>query len=196
MQLQESLQTAKDKWMYATSKEPPGAGHLLWYCLRTQPKREHIAAALLKSQCGLEVFCPRISQVKRTKTGKRRYIEAMFPGYIFARFRLDEQYRRIVHTSGVRGLVHRGDSQIIPVAETVIHELRASMPDEAIIETPDPSLDPGTRVEFISGSLSGLSGQVIARLPADDRVKVLMEFLGRELTVTVSPQEIHMARDN
>ena len=31
-----------------------------WYCLRTQPKHEHIAAAQLRRAQGLEVFCPRV----------------------------------------------------------------------------------------------------------------------------------------
>lgn len=193
MLLQESAPAAKNTLMCADSEDQPDGGELLWYCLRTQPKREHIAASVLNSRYGLEVFCPRISQVKRTRTGKRRFVEAMFPGYIFARFRLGEQYRLIKHTRGVRDLVHRGDHRI-PVADSIIAGLRSGMPDAEIIEAPDTSLDPGTPVEFITGSLSGLNGKVIARLPAGDRVKVLLEFLGRELTVTVSGKEIHATK--
>ena len=64
-----------------------------WFCLRTQTKREHIAAAILSRMSALEVFCPRISQVKRTRTGKKRFVEAMFPGYIFAKFHYPTHYR-------------------------------------------------------------------------------------------------------
>ena len=56
-----------------------------WFCLRTQTKREHIAAAILDRLDEVEVFCPRISQVKKTRAGKKRFVEAMFPGYIFGR---------------------------------------------------------------------------------------------------------------
>ena len=31
-----------------------------WYCVRTKPKHEHIAAGNLARQAGLEVFCPRL----------------------------------------------------------------------------------------------------------------------------------------
>ena len=36
-----------------------------WFCLRTQTKREHIAAAILDRLDEIEVFCPRISQIKK-----------------------------------------------------------------------------------------------------------------------------------
>jgi transcriptional antiterminator RfaH len=163
-----------------------------WYCLRSQPKREHIAAAFLREQCGVEVFCPRISQFKKTRSGKRRYIEALFPGYLFARFALGRQYRQVVHCRGVSRLVSRGRTQI-PVADAIIEDLRKDLPEDAVLEAPDPSLDPGAPVEFVAGSLSGLSGKVVARLPAGDRVKVLLDFLGREVTVAVSPGDIMLS---
>ncbi len=165
-----------------------------WYCLRSQPKREHIAAAILREQCGVEVFCPRVSQVKKTRTGKKRFIEALFPGYLFARFDLGQHYRQIIHCRGVRNLVCRGRTQI-PVADAVIHELRKDLPEDAVIAAPDPSLDPGAPVEFVAGSLAGITGTVVAALPAEDRIKVLLEFLGREVTVTVSPDFVLARKD-
>ena len=36
-----------------------------WFCLRTQPKREHIAAACLRQIPEVEVFCPRVRFASR-----------------------------------------------------------------------------------------------------------------------------------
>lgn len=164
-----------------------------WYCLRTQRKREHIAAgALLHQVEGIEVFCPRISQVKRTRTGKKRFLEAMFPSYLFARFAYSEQYRQVIHTQGVSGLVENGDQRVIPTP--VIEALRASIPGE-LIEVADPSIEPGARIAILSGGLKGLNGTVIAQLPAKERVEVLLEFLGRELRVAVDIDQIHLAEE-
>jgi len=57
-----------------------------WYCVRTQTKREHLAAKSLKQLEGVEAFCPRLKYRKATRRGKIWWIEAMFPGYIFAFF--------------------------------------------------------------------------------------------------------------
>jgi transcription antitermination factor NusG len=171
----------------------PHASAPAWYCLRTQRKREHIAAGALLAQVeGIQVFCPRISQVKKTRTGKKRFLEAMFPSYLFARFDYSAQYRQVIHTQGVSGIVENGDQRVIPSA--VIDELRASVP-EGLLELADPSIEPGAQVQILKGSLKGLNGQVLAHLPANDRVEVLLEFLGRELRVAVDASEIHLAED-
>ncbi|MFQ3224922.1 MAG: transcriptional antiterminator RfaH [Lentimonas sp.] len=165
---------------------------LEWFCLRAQTKREHIAAAILSKIESVEVFCPRVSQIKKTRTGKKRFVEAMFPGYLFAKFSLSDNYRRIIHTQGVSGVVGRGDRKAVP--ERIIEELRACLP-EGVIEAPDSSIEPGAEIEFISGSLKGLNGKVLAQLPAQGRIQILLEFLGNEITVAVSADDILLATD-
>ena len=164
-----------------------------WFCLRTQTKREHIAAAILSNIDSMETFCPRISQIKKTKTGKRRFVEAMFPGYIFARFSLQDHYRRVIHSPGVSGIVGRGDQKAVP--EKLISDLRASLPD-AIVEAPDLSIAPGAQVELVSGSLKGLNGKVLAQLPSGNRIQILLEFLGQEITVAASADDVLLASDD
>lgn len=161
-----------------------------WHCLRTQRKREHIAASVLQQIEGVDVFCPRISHFKKTRTGKKRFLEAMFPSYIFAKFNYTEQYRQVVHSQGVSQLVENGNARVIP--EKVITELKESLP-EGVIEISDPSVQPGAKVEILKGSLKGLNGSVIAQLPAADRVEVLLEFLGREIKVAVETDAIHLS---
>jgi transcriptional antiterminator RfaH len=177
------------------SDEPakePTASRREWFCLRTQTKREHIAAAILDRLETVEVFCPRISQVKKTRTGKKRFVEAMFPGYIFAKFHYQAQYRQVVHSQGITRMVELGDRRVIP--EQIIEDLRSSLPD-GIVEAPDLSIEPGAEIEVVTGSLKGLNGKVLAQLPAKNRIQILLEFLGREITVDLSPDDILLARD-
>src|SRR5260221_5470813 len=70
-----------------------------WFCLRAQPKREHIAAACLPQTCEVEVFCPRLRFRKLTSRGPVWFIEAMFPGYLFARFDYANCHRRELQTA-------------------------------------------------------------------------------------------------
>ncbi|WPJ96994.1 transcription termination/antitermination NusG family protein [Coraliomargarita algicola] len=164
-----------------------------WFCLRTQTKREHIAAAILDRLDAVEVFCPRVSQVKKTRNGKKRFVEAMFPGYIFAKFNYHAHSRQVVHSQGITQMVELGERRVIP--EHIIRDLKASVP-EGIIEAPDLSIEPGAEIEVVTGSLKGINGKVLAQLPAKNRIQVLLEFLGREITVEVNPDDILLARDN
>ena len=62
----------------SSSKPVPS---LAWFCLRAQPKHEHIAAQHLKKLPGVEVFCPRVRFQRATRRGKVWFTEAMFPNY-------------------------------------------------------------------------------------------------------------------
>ena len=177
--------------MFDDSTTEPTQEPREWFCLRTQTKREHIAAAILSRMSALEVFCPRISQVKRTRTGKKRFVEAMFPGYIFAKFHYPTHYRQVVHSQGITRMVELGDQRVIP--DRIIQDLKASIP-EGILEAPDLSIEPGAEVEMVAGSLKGLNGKVLARLPAKNRIQILLEFLGREIKIEVQPDDILLAR--
>src|SRR6202048_1668123 len=79
-----------------------------WYCLRSQPKHEHIAAAHLRLLEGVTVFCPRIRFKRATRQGLVWVTEAMFPGYLFARFELAEIHLRVRYAHGVSGIVQFG----------------------------------------------------------------------------------------
>lgn len=164
-----------------------------WHCLRTQIKREHIAAALLDRLEEVEVFCPRISQVKKTRNGKKRFVEAMFPGYIFAKFCFNTHSRQVVYSQGISKMVELGDRRVIP--ERVVNDLKENLP-EGIIEAPDLSVKLGAEVEFITGMLKGLNGKVLAQLNAQNRIKILLELLGREITVEVNSDDILLFKDS
>src|SRR5262245_8514765 len=66
-----------------------------WFCLRSHPKHEHIAAGHLRAMEGVEVFNPRIRFVRSTRLGPAPVTEAMFPNYLFARFNWRESLTRV-----------------------------------------------------------------------------------------------------
>lgn len=176
----------------ASAENNADEDRLEWFCLKTKTKREHIAAAILENVQGVEVYCPRISQVRKTRAGKKRFTEALFPGYIFARFCFREKYRQVIHSQGVIRMVRQGERRAVP--ETIIRDLKASMPG-GTIEAPDPSVEPGAHVAVVSGSLQGLDGKVLAQYPARNRVSILLHWLGREITVSVDADAILLARE-
>jgi transcription antitermination factor NusG len=76
----------------------------------------------------------------------------------------------------------------------VIEDLKASLPED-VIEAPDLSILPGAEIEVITGSLKGLNGKVLAQMSTQNRIQILLDFLGREIKVSVAPDDVLLARD-
>ena len=97
-----------------------------WFCLRTDHKREHMAAAQLRRDPAIEVYLPRIRYERLRRSSRTWITEALFPNYLFARFDLITCGRRVRHAWTVREMVHFG-SRYPTIPEAVIEELRATI---------------------------------------------------------------------
>jgi transcriptional antiterminator RfaH len=148
-----------------------------WYCARTQPKHEHIAARNLKGRLGLEVFHPRLRIERATRRGVVNVVEPLFPCYVFVRCRLTDQANEIRYIYGISSLVHFGPL-IPPVPEHVIEDLRQCFESEEPMIAQDP-IRVGSEVIVAEGSFLGSRGIVVRMLPAKRRVQILLDFLGR-----------------
>jgi transcriptional antiterminator RfaH len=161
---------------------PPETNTTKWYCVRTQTKREHIAANLLRELEQVEVFCPRIKYRKATRRGKVWWFEPLFPGYILAKFDRNEMERAVTFCQGVRGLVRFG-SEIPDIPEaavrSLIQQVAEQSGDDGELITITPSLAIGDEVEIAHGPFQGMKGIIESVAPANERVKVLLEFLGQ-----------------
>jgi len=160
----------------------------LWFCIRTQPKHEHIAAKHLQEVPEIEVYLPRIRFKRSTRRGPVWFTEALFPNYLFARFDLAPLARRVRHAQGVRGIVHFGD-QWPAIPDKVIEELRAAIGSDDIHIISEP-FKPGDAVHISGGSFHGLQAVVTRAMPGRQRVAVLLEFLGRQTMVELSPESL------
>ena len=154
-----------------------------WFCVRSQPKHEHIAAARLR-ESGLEVFLPRIRFKKNSVRGPVWVTEALFPNYLFARFDFATSFRLVRAAAGVSNIVHFGD-QVPAVPDETIDELRARIGTEEVHLIPE-DFAPDDRVQISGGAMHGLCAVVTQVMPAKERVKVLLNFLGRQTSVEVS----------
>jgi transcriptional antiterminator RfaH len=166
----------------------------LWFCLKAHPKREHLAAAALRCQWGITCFCPRLRFRKVTRRGTIWFVEAMFPGYLFARFVYAHQHRAIEHASGVQSIVQFGD-QVAAVDTDTIAFLQQSAGEQELV-TIQPEIRVGQSVQVTDGPLRGLEALVVQLLPARERVRVLLEFLGRPVAMEVPLPKVLGIRQN
>ncbi len=185
---------------------PPEAS---WYCLRARPKHEAVAAQGLRrlEPPVAEVFCPRV-RFQRPRRSRAGYggdggwswvTEAMFPGYLFARFDLETRGREMHHARGVAGIVGFGHRPL-PVPAAVMGALRSGVAglgeggadaDDALATiTVAPAPEPGREVVLVDGAMGGLRAIVTRYLPARQRVRVLLEFLGREMETELATSRV------
>lgn len=154
-----------------------------WYCVRTQPKREAVAASQIAVRGG-EVFAPRIRFKRRTPRGKVWFEESLFPGYIFARF--DWMMLRAVSGAvGVRGLVKfAGKCAVVP--DAMIEMLRTETAGAAVVVIPDePSVKKGDEAVVAEGALVGLRAVIKQVMPGGERVKVLLNMMGTAIEAEI-----------
>jgi transcriptional antiterminator RfaH len=159
-----------------------------WYCARTKPKHEHIAAANLRKNLNLEVFHPRLRIERATRRGVMRVSEPLFPCYIFFRCIIDEKLGEIQRTNGVNTVVHFA-RRIPKIADAVIEELKECFEGEETMTVED-RLSPGDEVVVVDGAFRGMRAFVLRVMPARRRVQVLLDVLGRPTPAEVDDNSI------
>lgn len=159
-----------------------------WFCLRSQPKHEHIAAAHLKTMEGVDVFLPRVRFQRTTRQGLAWVTEALFPSYLFARFDLKKSLRHVQAGRGVGGVVHFGARWPV-IEDAIIEDLQQAVGAGELHVIP-ARLQPGDTVEIAGGAFRGLTAVVSRVMPSRERVAVLLDFLGRQTAIELSANDL------
>ncbi|GAB4566145.1 MAG: hypothetical protein Kow0047_17290 [Anaerolineae bacterium] len=149
---------------------------LRWYALHTHPHRELQVADLLSAK-GVEVFLPMIPQ-RRRRIG---WIDVpLFPCYLFARLDLAASgILDVQWTPGLRRVVAFGNEPV-PIPDDVIERLQKRVEEVAMAGgLPAHNFRPGDRLIVRDGPLQGLEVVFEGPMRPSERVRVLVDFLGR-----------------
>jgi transcriptional antiterminator RfaH len=155
-----------------------------WFCVKSQPKRENIAFTQLGTLPDIEAFFPRVRFLRAVSGGPRSVVEALFPGYLFARFTPVRSLRAVRYARGVSYIVRQG-RELAPVPDDAVAALRSISVSQVLELPPDP-WQLGEEVRVIAGIFQGASGRIVGLVPARQRVQILLELLGRDNRVDLS----------
>lgn len=164
-----------------------------WYCARTKPKHEHIAAANLRRNLRLEVFHPRLRIERATRRGVVRVSEPLFPCYIFVRCVMEQSLNDIQRANGIVTIVHFAH-RIPTIADSVIDELRECFAGEETMTVED-RVSPGDEVLLADGAFAGMRAFVLRVMPARKRVQVLLDVLGRPTPAEIDESSVVLERN-
>ena len=159
-----------------------------WFCVQAKYKHEHLAAAYLNQIFAVDTFLPRIRFKRTTRYGLAWVTEAMFPGYLFARFDLRRMLGVVQYACGVRSVVHFGDKWPTISVETIQALRHALGPNE--VHVVQNSFEPGDAVLVAEGTFKGITGVIARVLPAQERIALLMDFLGRQVPVELGAEAV------
>lgn len=156
-----------------------------WYALRSKSRKEDVVWRQLHDQ-GMEVFFPRLRV--HTVNPRARQLRPYFPGYLFIQADLDttglSYFQWLPHAVGL--VTFGGEPSVVP--ENLIYAIRQRV--EAI-ETAGgqvfDGLQAGDVVRITHGPFEGYEAIFDARLPGNERVRVLLQFLNsRNVPVEIS----------
>jgi transcription antitermination factor NusG len=149
-----------------------------WYVVETQRHRERVADAFL-GQRAIATYLPMVELWPRPAVGSA--VAPMFPGYLFVCPARAVESHLVLRANGVKGFVCFG-GEPAPVGGEAIEFLRSREGADGVIRCGDASGE-GCVVRIVEGPFRGLTAVVSERLPARERVRVLMEILQRQTSV-------------
>lgn len=160
-----------------------------WFLAQVKPNADTIARRNLERQ-RFEVFQP---LEKRTQVRAGRFVSRVrpfFPGYLFLSYpEAHAPWSLVNSTYGIARVVSfAGKPAQVPSA--VISELRDACDADEIIAL-GHSLEPGDEVEVANGTFASFIGKV-ERLAPDNRVFVLMDFMGKQTRITLRSADVRL----
>lgn len=157
-----------------------------WFAVFTRPRQERRALVNLERQ-GFGCFLPEVENPHRA------CIEPLFPRYLFLKAVPGVQnLTPIRSTFGVSSLVRFGE-KLATLSEKVVEAIRARVDSETgLVRLPRLMLNPGDRVRVIEGPLAGVEA-IFKAARSQQRVLLLMELLGRQITAEVDALSLRRA---
>jgi transcriptional antiterminator RfaH len=158
-----------------------------WYTVMAKPRKEQTSVFFLE-QVGIETYYPEVNECLSVKGRRCVRRVSLFPGYFFARFDHDKQYRIVSYCRGVRKIVTFGQ---VPaeVEPDLLDDIRRRLSRQDIISiTPRPTQ--GEVVRISHGPLAGIEGMFDSCLSGKERVVVLLRALSYQGRVIIKLSDI------
>jgi transcriptional antiterminator RfaH len=154
----------------------PSNTPLAWYVIQTKPKKEEEARSYLSTK-GLEIFNPLMESfvIRNGKINKEN--KPLFPGYMFGKFDLEQDYALVRWGRGVKKVLSLGGGYPTPVSHEVVEIIKKRTDSHGIVRK-TYHFEANDRIRIKSGPMKDLLG-IFERWVSDtDRVRILLNLIG------------------
>jgi len=144
-----------------------------WYAVMAKPRQERTAVSIL-GQAGIATYYPEVKESICVRGRRKVRLSGLFPGYLFARFEINRQYRMVSYCRGVKKIVAFG-SVPAEVEPHFLDEIKSRLERQDAIQV--PSFKQGEVVRISGGPLAGVRAVFESSLSRKERVVVLLREL-------------------
>jgi len=152
-----------------------------WYALYTRPRAEKLVYQRLIEE-GIETFLPLQKTYRKWSDRKKLVEKPLLSSYIFVRTN-SKSFATVYKTNGVVKFVSF-EGKPVSIPNNQIDNLRLLVNSDAEIEVSSENFAQGDNVEVISGSLAGLTGELI-KIGNKNRVVVRIDRLDQNLILKI-----------
>ena len=155
-----------------------------WYALRTKAKQEDRADSNLRGW-QVKTFAPKIKERRYNEfSGKVSYlVKPLFPGYIFARFKLDDLLHKVRFTRGVNNVVSICGKPV-PIDDEIMEIMLAREGADGLVRVGE-EMRPGDKVMIRQGPLRNFIGIFEGYHNDEERVSILLETVSYQNRLVV-----------
>jgi transcriptional antiterminator RfaH len=152
-----------------------------WYAIYTHPRAEKLVYKRLVEE-GVETFLP-LQKTYRVWSDRKKLVEKpLLPSYLFVKTR-KKNFQYVYKIQGVVKFVSF-EGQPVAIPQKQIDNLRLLVDSDARIEVTSEDFAKGDNVEVISGSLIGLTGELI-KIGHRNRVVIRIDRLDQNLVLKI-----------
>jgi transcriptional antiterminator RfaH len=152
-----------------------------WYAIYTNPRAEKLVYQRLVED-EIETFLP-LQKTFRVWSDRKKLIEKpLLPSYIFVNT-TPKHFPKLYKIKGIVKLVSF-EGKPVSIPKNQIDNLRLLVNSDADIEVTSENFAQGDNVEVVSGSLVGLTGELI-RIGSRNRVVIRIDRLDQNLVVKI-----------
>ena len=152
-----------------------------WYAVYTRPRAEKLVYSRL-IEIDVESFLPLIKTVRKWSDRKKVIEKPLISSYLFVKVRKKE-FPRVFTILGVVKFISF-EGQPVPIPQKQIDNLKLIVNSDAEIEVSGEAFAKGDNVEVVTGSLTGLTGELIL-IGGKKRVIVRIDRLDQNIIVTI-----------
>ncbi len=157
-----------------------------WFAAYTLPRYEKKAKVQLDKQ-GIVNWLP-LQRIRRRWSDRWKWVEEpVFRSYLFVYISEREYFQTLNSYGIIRFVAFNG--QPVRVPENQMDFLRRMLDTGYELETGDMNLEPGDKVEVLTGPLAGRQGVLVSRA-GDKKFRVDLDFLGQSVYITVPAENL------
>jgi len=153
-----------------------------WYVIQTKPKKEEEAESYLSTK-GMEIFSPLIETFILRNGRTNKALKPLFPGYIFGKFDLDQNYPLVRWAKGVKKVLGFGGYPT-PISEEVVEIIRERTDTHGIVRL-KYHFQANDVIRIKTGPLKDLLGIFERWISDRERVRVLLNLMGYQPVVEI-----------